>query len=147
MPAFLKDQPFDPYQALADYQQAHLRAGSHGACASFVGSMRDFNLNDSVTGMVLEHYPAMTMRYLEQLCTDTTSQFELQDCLVIHRFGELTPGEPIVLTAAWSAHRAQAFDACRHLMEELKSKAPFWKKEQTGQGERWVHNDLGDSSK
>ena len=79
---------------------------------------------------------------LDDLCRQGTEKFELDDCLVIHRFGEIYPGEPIVLTVAWSAHRAQAFDACRYLMEELKARAPFWKKEVTEEGERWVHDEL-----
>lgn len=141
MPAYLKAVAFDPYEELVRYQQTQLSPGSYGATASFVGSMRDFNLDDNVSRMTLEHYPAMTQHYLERLCQATIEQFDLQDCLVIHRYGNIRPGEPIVLTAAWSAHRAQAFDACRHLMEELKSKAPFWKKETTDDGERWVHNE------
>ena len=92
--------------------------------------------------MTLEHYPKMTQHYLDKLCLQCNQQYELDDCLIIHRFGDIYPNEPIVLTVAWSAHRAQAFDACRYLMEELKSNAPFWKKEVTDKGERWVHNDI-----
>lgn len=142
MPALLKASTFAPYHELTDYQESQIEIGSYGACASFVGSMRDFNLDDTVASMTLEHYPAMTQHYLDKLCTETIAQFSLQDCLIIHRFGEVRPGDPIVLTAAWSAHRAEAFDACRQMMEELKSNAPFWKKETTADGDRWVHNDL-----
>ena len=141
MPAILLDTIFNPWDELQHYQAEHLQAGHYGATATFVGTMRDFNINESVSHMTLEHYPAMTQNYLDKLCESTTHSFELDDSLIIHRYGDIHPGEPIVLTAAWSPHRAQAFDACRHLMEELKSKAPFWKKEVTDDGERWVHND------
>ena len=143
MPAMLKAHAFEPYQELLNHQGANLDAGRYGATASFVGSMRDFNLDDSVSRMTLEHYPAMTQHYLDRLCETTIEQFGLEDCLVIHRYGDIHPGEPIVLVAAWSAHRAEAFDACRHLMEELKAKAPFWKKETTDTGVRWVHDGDG----
>jgi molybdopterin synthase catalytic subunit len=102
--------------------------------------MRDFNAGSDVQGMTLEHYPEMTQKYLDQLCADTLSRWDLVDCLVIHRYGEMKPGDPIVLTAAWSAHRDEAFAACRYLMEELKARAPFWKKETTKAGQRWVHD-------
>jgi molybdopterin synthase catalytic subunit len=143
MPAILLDHAFNPWDETQRYQQEHLQSGAFGATASFVGSMRDFNINESVNQMTLEHYPAMTQHYLDKLCKQCQQQYELNDCLIIHRYGEIHPGEPIVLTVAWSAHRAQAFDACRYLMEELKANAPFWKKEATAQGQqRWVHNDL-----
>ena len=141
MTAILLDTIFNPWDELQRYQGDHLQAGHFGATATFVGSMRDFNIKESVSHMTLEHYPAMTQHYLDKLCESSTQTFELDDCLIIHRFRDIRPGEPIVLTAAWSPHRAQAFDACRHLMEELKSNAPFWKKEITDDGERWVHND------
>jgi molybdopterin synthase catalytic subunit len=141
MPAILLNETFNPWDELQRYQVEHLTPGQIGATASFVGSMRDFNINESVSLMTLEHYPAMTQHFLDNLCDESRQKFRLDDCLIIHRFGDIRPGEPIVLTVAWSAHRAQAFDACRYLMEELKARAPFWKKEQTDQGERWVHND------
>ena len=140
MPAILLDKRFNPWDEIQHYQNDHLRSGHYGATASFVGTMRDFNINESVNHMTLEHYPAMTQRFLDKLCAQGNTQYSLDDCLIVHRFGDIYPGEPIVLTAAWSAHRAQAFDACRFLMEELKARAPFWKKEVTEAGERWVHN-------
>lgn len=143
MPAQLVEHVFNPWQALESYQQ-QLNSGSYGATASFVGTMRDFNVGDEVSEMRLEHYPEMTQKYLDSLCADTIKQHSLVDCLVIHRVGLIRPGEPIVLTVAWSAHRQQAFDACRHLMEELKANAPFWKKEHTNKGERWVHDAPSD---
>lgn len=141
MPAILIDTAFNPWDEIQRYQSAHLQAGHYGATASFVGTMRDFNINESVSHMTLEHYPAMTQHFLDDLCQQCKIDFSLDDCLIIHRYGDIYPDQPIVLTVAWSAHRVQAFDACRHLMEELKKKAPFWKKEITGKGERWVHND------
>ena len=141
MPAILLDRAFNPWDEIQDFQNNNLQAGHFGATASFVGSMRDFNINESVSHMTLEHYPAMTQHYLDKLCEQCKQKFTLDDCLIVHRFGDIKPGDPIVLTAAWSAHRAAAFDACRFLMEELKARAPFWKKEVTEEGERWVHND------
>ena len=131
-------QGFDPWLSIQRYQQQNIPAGKHGACASFIGSMRDFNAGDEVTAMTLEHYPGMTEKYLEKICDDAKVRWEIMDCLIIHRVGEVKPNDPIVLTVVWSAHRAAAFDACRFVMEELKSRAPFWKKETLKQGERWV---------
>ena len=139
MPAFLFEHSFDPLHELAQFQNEQLRAGSYGACANFIGTMRDFNADSDISQMTLEHYPGMTQQYLNQLCEQTKSNSELLDCLIIHRFGDIKPGDPIVLTAAWAAHREDAFAACRHMIEELKKHAPFWKKETTEQGERWVH--------
>jgi len=142
MAAILLDKSFNPWDEIQRYQVEYLQSGHFGATASFVGTMRDFNIDESISHMTLEHYPAMTQHFLDNLCEQCCEQFELDDSLIIHRFGEIKPGEPIVLTAAWSAHRAQAFDACRYLMEELKARAPFWKKEVTDAGERWVHDEL-----
>ncbi len=147
MPAILLDTVFNPWDELQSYQATNLQAGRYGATATFVGTMRDFNINDSVSHMTLEHYPAMTQNFLDKLCAQCTEKFSLDDCLIIHRFGDIKPNEPIVLTVAWSAHRAEAFDACRYLMEELKARAPFWKKEVTAEGERWVHDELRSSEK
>jgi molybdopterin synthase catalytic subunit len=141
MTAILRDDVFDAWQELALAESA-LDPGSYGACASFVGTMRDFNAGDRVDSMMLEHYPEMTQQFLDRICNEAVSRWKLVECLIIHRYGEIKPGEPIVLTAAWSAHRAEAFDACRFLIEELKARAPFWKKESTESGERWVHDTL-----
>jgi len=147
MPAILLDKAFNPWDEIQRYQTEHLPSGSFGATANFVGTMRDFNIDNKVSRMTLEHYPAMTQYFLDNLCRQCLKDYAIDDCLIVHRFGDIFPGEPIVLTAAWSAHRAQAFDACRYLMEELKSQAPFWKKEVTEDGERWVHNDQINSEK
>ncbi len=144
MPAKIIDRPLNPWKSLQNYQAEHLISGQYGATACFVGTMRDFNIDSSVTSMTLEHYPTMTQQFLDKLCTRCNQDYALDDSLIIHRVGLIKPAEPIVLTATWSAHRAQAFDACRYLMEELKARAPFWKKEITEKGERWVHNDIKD---
>jgi len=131
---------FDPWQELRNYQDRSLLAqqGKYGATAAFVGTMRDFNVNDQVLLMTLEHYPGMTEKYLTEIYGKAAQRWELLDGLILHRVGELLPNDPIVLVAVWSAHRAGAFEACRFLMEELKSHAPFWKKEQLRNGTRWV---------
>ena len=132
-------EPFDPWRRLQHYQDGRLAAGSYGATAVFVGTLRDFHAGDTVRGMTLEHYPGMTEKYLEQISRSAAGRWQLLDSLILHRVGELAPNEPIVLVAVWSAHRKEAFEASRWLMEELKSRAPFWKKERLSEGgERWV---------
>jgi molybdopterin synthase catalytic subunit len=115
--------------------------GKYGATAVFVGTMRDFNLGDSVVRMSLEHYPGMAERQLVQIADQAIVRWDLVDVLVIHRVGVIQPGESIMLAAAWAAHRGAAFDACRYIVEELKHAAPFWKKETLERGERWVENN------
>lgn len=139
------DTPFDPLESLRQHQEKlHDRHGAFGATAIFVGTMRDLNEGDAVQRMELEHYPAMTRRYLEKISAEAAEQWDILDTLIVHRVGTLYPNDPIVLVAAWSAHRAEAFAACRYLIEELKSRAPFWKKEALEEGERWVeHNTPG----
>ena len=109
--------------------------------------MRDRNDGAQVCAMYLEHYPEMTSGYLERICTEATEKWPVQDLFVLHRVGEIAIDESIVLVAAWSEHRAAAFDACRYLIGELKYRAPFWKKETLAGGtERWVeHNTPGRS--
>ena len=134
---------FDPWQAVQAHQ-AGLAGGGFGATAVFVGSMRDFNQGESVHSMFLEHYPGMTERSLEALRARALADWNLVDALILHRVGEIRPSDPIVLVAVWSAHRKDAFEASRWIMEELKSRAPFWKKERLPGGERWVeHNTPG----
>jgi molybdopterin synthase catalytic subunit len=145
MTVMLKAAAFDPYGELLKYQSRH-RPGAWGATASFVGTMRDFNGGHSVRSMVLEHYPGMTERSLEELAVHAASRWALVDSLIIHRTGRVAPGDPIVLVAVWAAHRADAFEACRHMVEALKSRAPFWKKEATDEGERWVEGNTPGTS-
>ena len=139
----VQSESLAPWGLLAEYEQ-QLNArhhGKHGACASFVGTMRDFNEGDAVQGMFLEHYPGMTEKALQQLAEEAQAEYGLLDVLLVHRVGELRPGEPIVLVAVWSAHRKAAFEACRSLMEDLKRRAPFWKREQLPDGHRWVEKN------
>lgn len=136
------DQPFDPLDEIRAYQQGMgERFARIGACATFVGSMRDFNEGERVESMLLEHYPGMTDKHLERIACEAQRRWQLDDVLIVHRCGEVTPGDPIVLVAVWSAHRAHAFESCRFVMEDLKSSAPFWKKERVASGERWVSNN------
>ena len=130
--------PFDPWQEIARYQQQMNKAGKYGATASFTGTMRDFNENKTVTSMTLEHYPGMTEKHLHEIAESACGKWNLIDTLIIHRVGRIEIGDPIVLVATWSAHRKEAFEACRAMMEDLKSRAPFWKQEETEQGKRWV---------
>jgi len=134
---------FDPWKIQQDYQNLSMQGKTDfGAMASFIGTMRDFNEGDNVNSMALEHYPAMTQKQLNQIIDEACEQWPIQNTLVVHRVGEILPAEPIVLVAVWSAHRAAAFDACRFLMEALKHRAPFWKKENLVKGSsRWVEKN------
>jgi molybdopterin synthase catalytic subunit len=131
------DSEFDALAKLADYQQS-LPSGQYGASCHFVGTMRDFNQGDDVSTMVLDHYPGMTEKQLQKILDSAQAQWDVVELLVIHRVGEIKPDDNIVVCAAWSAHRDEAFQACRFLIEELKHKAPFWKKERLSDRERWV---------
>jgi molybdopterin synthase catalytic subunit len=119
---------------------AALRAGNLnvGAVASFIGTVRDVNEGAGVSSMELEHYPGMTERALEDICAQARGRWDILDALVVHRYGKLAPGDQIVLVVVTSAHRGEAFAACEFIMDYLKTQAPFWKKERTPQGERWV---------
>lgn len=143
----IRQQSFDPWDCLREYEARHrgALAGASGATAVFVGSMRDFNEGDTVTAMHLEHYPGMTERHLQAISDEAAQRWDILDSLIVHRVGDIHPSESIVLVAVWSSHRAAAFDASRYLMEELKSRAPFWKKEQLHDGEaRWVEQNTPD---
>ncbi|HEX4782622.1 MAG TPA: molybdopterin synthase catalytic subunit MoaE [Usitatibacter sp.] len=109
-----------------------------GAQASFAGLVRASSEGDEVKAMTLEHYPAMTARALEDICAQAAAKWKLIDTLVIHRVGRLVPGDRIVLVGVTSAHRGEAFAACEFIMDFLKTRAPFWKREETPQGTRWV---------
>lgn len=139
----LRDAPFEPYAELERFQsQATCTALGFGATVSFVGTMRDFNAGSTVTGMTLEYYPGMTEKSLLGIIEAELAKWQSMDCLLIHRVGVISPGEPIVLVSVWSAHRGPAFDACRSIMEELKTRAPFWKRETLPTGEqRWVEKN------
>ena len=109
-----------------------------GGLASFVGLVRDYAGNEKITSMTLEHYPGMTEKALAGIVSAAMQRWELIDALVIHRVGKLKPQDQIVLVAVASKHRGESFAACEFIMDYLKSEAPFWKKEQTPQGARWV---------
>jgi len=117
-----------------------LRAGDPrvGAVASFVGVARDRNDGAAVSSLVLEHYPGMTEKAIEAIVNQAKARWSVIEILVIHRIGELKPLEQIVLVVATSSHRGDAFAACEFVMDYLKTEAPFWKKETTPAGERWV---------
>lgn len=138
MRASLSDQPLAPWSELARHEAAAGHQGQYGASACFVGTMRDLNLGEGVLEMTLEHYPGMTERHLERIAATAVERWGLIDCCVIHRYGRLRPGDPIVLIATWAAHRAEAFTACRYLIETLKTEIPLWKKERLADRERWV---------
>jgi molybdopterin synthase catalytic subunit len=109
-----------------------------GAIASFIGLVRDTNDGNAVAGMTLEHYPGMTEKALEGIVDEAKRRWDIIDALVIHRVGELKPLDQIVLVVVTGGHRAAAFEACEFIMDYLKTKAPFWKKEMTPNGARWV---------
>jgi molybdopterin synthase catalytic subunit len=125
---------------------AALREGDAGvgAVASFVGTVRDGNGDRVVGELVLEHYPGMTERAIEAMIDDAMRRFDIRAVRVVHRVGRLAPGDQIVLVAVTSAHRGPAFRACEFLMDYLKMQAPFWKKETTPEGARWVEARAAD---
>lgn len=136
----LRDSPFNPWEELNRYQSALGPRGKVGAACVFVGSMRDFNEGDDVSAMYLEHYPEMTIAHLRKIAEEAQKKWAIEDIVMLHRYGEIRPNDTIVLLAAWSAHREEAFAACRYLIEELKTRAPFWKKETllADNSTRWV---------
>jgi len=125
---------------------AALRGGDRavGAVAAFIGTVRDVNADASVASMTLEHYPGMTEKALAAIIADAKSRWEIADALVIHRVGALKPADQIVLVGVTSAHRGDAFAACEFIIDYLKTRAPFWKKEETPDGARWVEARASD---
>ncbi len=115
-----------------------------GAIASFIGLVRDVNAGDTVSGMTLEHYPGMTEKALAAIVDEARQRWNIIDALVIHRIGELKPLDQIVLVVVSGAHRGAAFAACEFIMDYLKTQAPFWKKELTAAGARWVEARTAD---
>ena len=126
---------FDPGQMLNRLHADHLGVG---AVVGFVGYVRDFNDGQDVAGMLLEHYPGMTEKALANIIAEAEARWSLLSVDVLHRVGRLEPGEPIVFVGVSSAHRQAAFEACNFIMDYLKTRAPFWKKEDTAEGSRWV---------
>jgi molybdopterin synthase catalytic subunit len=135
MPVRVQTQDFD-----LSAEVAALRAGRPqvGAVACFVGTVRDLNQGTGVSSMTLEHYPGMTEKALEAIVAQARARWTLDDVLVVHRVGELAPLDQIVLVAVTSAHRGEALAACEFVIDWLKTQAPFWKKEITPDGARWV---------
>jgi len=141
MPVRVQTEDFD-----LTTEMAELRAGfpKIGAVVSFVGTVRDLNEGEQVAEMELEHYPGMTEKALEDIVTQARARWDLFDALIVHRVGPLKPLDQIVLVAVTSAHRGEAFAACEFIFDYLKIQAPFWKKEQTPQGARWVDARVSD---
>jgi molybdopterin synthase catalytic subunit len=141
MPVRIQEQDFDVSDELAVLRAGDARVG---AVASFVGVVRDLNDASRVSMLTLQHYPGMTEKALAQIIDDAKQRWDIVDALVIHRVGALKPRDQIVLVAVTSAHRGESFAACQFIMDYLKTRAPFWKKEQTPEGERWVEARASD---
>lgn len=137
----IRKEPFNAWQEMVGYQAGQDFSGQYGATASFVGTMREFNEDKKVKYMTLEHYPGMTEKHLNAIAKEATEKWKLLDVIILHRIGKVKIGEDIVLVATWSAHRKEAFESCRMIMEQLKSSAPFWKKEELKSGSRWVEKN------
>jgi len=147
---FLQESRIDPWAALSEYQAKNTSISAQfGATNVFIGTMRDMNLGNGVSSMFLEHYPEMTLRFLQNIEAKATEQHQLLDSLIIHRFGDIQPNDTIVVVASWATHRNAAFEASRFMLEALKHQAPFWKKESLGiNGEsRWVSENTPSDTK
>lgn len=141
MPVRIQTEDFDLSQEIKQLRAGDARVG---AVASFVGTVRDRNDGSDVAAMTLEHYPGMTEKSLEEIIEKAKARWDIFDVLIIHRVGPLNIEDQIVLTAVTSAHRGEAFAACEYVMDYLKTLAPFWKKEDTPEGARWVDARLSD---
>jgi molybdopterin synthase catalytic subunit len=140
----VQPEAFDPAAELAAFARGRTDVGG---IATFLGLVRDEHGGERVSAMTLEHYPGMTERKLAEIEAEARARWpDLQDTLIIHRHGRMLPGEPIVLVATASAHRQAALDACAFLIDWLKTKAPFWKLEETDGAERWVEARASDDA-
>lgn len=139
----VQSEDFDVGAEIAELRRENARIG---ALACFVGLVRELNENASVSEMTLEHYPGMTEKALAEIVAQAKQRWDIYDALVIHRIGALKPTDQIVLVATTSAHRHEAFASCEFIMDYLKTQAPFWKKEQTAHGARWVDARESDAS-
>jgi molybdopterin synthase catalytic subunit len=135
---------FEDFSLNAEYDLL-AEGTSAGAVVTFVGKVRDMNLGDNVTGLSLEHYPGMTEKALGEICDEAEQRWPLLKIRVIHRVGDLDIGDQIVFVGVSSAHRGAAFEACEFVMDYLKTKAPFWKKERTSEATRWVDSRDSDA--
>ena len=139
----IQTEDFDVSAEVARLRQDDPRVG---AVCTFLGTVRDRNAGDAVSTMELEHYPGMTERSIEAMIDAAMARFDLLGARVIHRVGLLKPLDQIVLVVVTSAHRGESFQACEFLMDYLKTQAPFWKKEQTAAGARWVDARVSDDA-
>lgn len=137
----IQTEDFDVAQELASLRAADARVG---AVCVFVGTVRDRNEGTGVASLTLEHYPGMTEKSIQAMLDDAQKRFDVYAARVIHRVGELQPLDQIVMVAVTSAHRGMSFQACKFLMDYLKTHAPFWKKEVTPEGTRWVDARVSD---
>lgn len=139
----IQEADFDLTTEIANLRQGDFQVG---AITSFVGTVRDMNEGSNVQAMTLEHYPGMTEKALEDIVQEAKSRWEIRGALVIHRVGPLLPADQIVLVAVTSAHRGESFLACEFIIDYLKTAAPFWKKENTPEGARWVDARVADDA-
>ncbi len=137
----LRPTNFNALQLLDEYQKNMDLSGEYGAMANFIGTMRNSNEGKNIVNMFLEHYPGMTEKSLENIVISAQQQWNIIDTLVVHRVGNIKPNAAIVLVAVWSVHRVDAFESCRFIMEQLKSTAPFWKRETTRTSSHWVEKN------
>ena len=135
MPIKIQESDFDLSAEIAALRKGDPRVG---AVVSFLGAVRDMNDGSQVKSMTLEHYPGMTEKALQEILDQAKARWDIYQALVIHRVGPLLPEDQIVLVVVTSAHRGEAFAACEFVMDYLKTAAPFWKKEDTPEGARWV---------
>ena len=135
-----------PFDLAAEIEALHRANPKVGAVAAFLGLVRDINEGHGIDAMTLEHYPGMTEKALERIVDEARTRWDVLDACVIHRVGELHPTDPIVMVAIASGHRGDAFAACEFIMDYLKTRAPFWKKEVTAKGERWVEARASDDT-
>ena len=139
----IQEKDFDISAEIAALRKGDPRVG---AVVTFLGAVRDMNDGSQVKGMTLEHYPGMTEKALQEILDQAQSRWDIYQTLVIHRVGSLLPEDQIVLVAVTSAHRGEAFAACEFIMDYLKTAAPFWKKEDTPEGGRWVDARVTDET-
>ena len=137
----IQEGPFDAGALIAQTHRANPKVG---AVATFIGLVRDINEGSDVSEMTLEHYPGMTERAIERICRDAAERWDVLEARVVHRVGTLRPTDPIVIVVVASGHRKDAFEACEFIMDFLKTRAPLWKKERTGDAERWVEARASD---
>ncbi len=136
----------EDFDAGAEIAKISAQSTNIGGVCSFIGLVRELDNENAITAMTLEHYPGMTEKQLAKIEAEARDRWPLEDSLIIHRHGRMEPGEQIVLVVTASAHRKAAFEACEFLMDWLKTKAPFWKSEETSEGENWVEAKASDDA-